>query len=111
MSPGLSASAQAGDVLPARGRSPGLERPPHRAAVDRDRSAVDVTRERGGQERNEMANVVGLAEIAGRNVLPDVVGPRSLGRMQPSDLRRINAPRCDRVDGDPAGAEFGGQRP
>jgi hypothetical protein len=58
-----------------------------------------------------MADVVGFAEIAGRNVLLDVVGPRLLGRMQLQDLRRIDAPRRDRVDRDPVRAELGGQRP
>ena len=83
-----------------------LQRPPRRASVDRDRRAVDVAGERRGQERNEMTDVVGLAEIAGRNVLLDVIGPRLLSRMQLCDLRRIDAPRRDRVDRDPVCAEL-----
>jgi hypothetical protein len=111
--PEQRAGRAAGGLDPEAGKraAPNLQRPPHRAAVNRDRGAVDVAGERGGQERYEMADVVGLAKIAGGNVLLDIVGPRLLGRMQFLDLRRVDASRCDRVDRDPVRAELGRQRP
>src|SRR5690348_13717119 len=83
--------------------------PPHCAAVDRDRRAVDVAGERRGEEGHEMADVVRLAEVAGGDVLLDVVGARLLGRMQLLDLRAVDAAWRDGVDRDAVAAEFGGE--
>ena len=58
-----------------------------------------------------MADIVGVTEIAGRNVLLDVVGPGLLRWMQLLNLRRIDTSRRDCVDRDPVRAEFERQRP
>ena len=78
----------------------------YRAAINRDCSAIDVAGEWGGEKRDEVPDVIRLPEIASGDVLRDEVRLRLLCWMQFLNLGRVDATRCDRVDGDTIWTEF-----
>src|SRR5271170_7415474 len=94
-----------------------LEQTPNDAAIDGDRSAVDVTGALGGEESDHRGKLFGLADAAGRNLaLPpginflrsDAVAlGKNVGKF--AEAIRASVAGADIVDGDAVRGVFIGQ--
>ena len=88
-------------ALTPRARPNGSEREAAHAAVDVDHLAGDVAGQRRGEERDQARHVLGLAQVADRDVgLDEGLAFDGVGVNLFEDLLALDAPRRQAVDGD-----------